>query len=200
MIEAREKILRRIDRWQRFFHGETNCFYAIPARYSSGVLKNSREEARTNDSFERHCRDSFQASLEICTFRGKKSVFPPSPVCFRPCFYSSPSRRRRAAVFPPVNKSRFHSPSPLPFSFFSFFLSAKFFFFLFYIFHSSRNLIVATTCRDSTSFVKILNEIDLIDRASTFFFLSLIADTTNRIIEEEDTGCYRLLLQFFCFF
>lgn len=90
-IEAREKICEgSIDGppWQRFFHGETNCFYAILARYSSGVLKNSREEARTNDSFERHCRDSFQASLEICTFRGKNSVFllPLTPCVFDRAF------------------------------------------------------------------------------------------------------------------
>lgn len=112
------------------FTGKPTVFTRFWLRYSSGVLKNSREEARTNDSFERHCRDSFQASLEICAFRGKKSVFLPLlPLCFRPCFYSSPSRRRRVAVFPPVNKSR---SIPLSSPFFSFFLSATFFFFSFF--------------------------------------------------------------------
>lgn len=92
------------------FTGKPTVFTRFWLRYSSGVLKNSREEARTNDSFERHCRDSFQASLEIYAFRGKKSVFLPllpgvfSTVLLFFSFSSSPRRgfstRKQITIHP----------------------------------------------------------------------------------------------------
>lgn len=118
------------------FTGKPTVFTRFWLRYSSGVLKNSREEARTNDSFERHCRDSFQASLEICAFRGKKSVFLPllpgvfSTVLLFFSFSSSPRRgfstRKQITIHPHPPPS---PPPPSP-SFPSFFLR-NFSFFLF---------------------------------------------------------------------
>lgn len=120
--------LRRIDRWSALATvlSRGNQLFL---RDSGSVFIGSFEKFQGGGAHQRFVRtplSGFIPALKSALSAGKNRCSP-SPVCFRPCFYSSPSSRRRVAVFPPVNKSRSHPP---PFFFFSFFLSTKFFFFL----------------------------------------------------------------------
>lgn len=137
----------------RFWLGIHREFWKIPGRRRAPTI-------RSNAIVGIHSRPALKSALSAGKNRCPSSLPPPS-VCFRPCFYSSPSRRRRVAVFPPVNKSRSHPPPPPPLLLLLLLSFCEIFLFFFFLiryfplfFHSSRcvplcNSIVAIVYRDS---------------------------------------------------